>query len=171
MQHVHGEPPSFTGKKTHKKSPTESIGRRFLASAVGLATLVAEGKDVCPELLSVIVLILLSASKKIVSQALQTDADLEMVEEEEDLTDDALISASEDAPVVKLVNLVMTDALKRGASDIHIEPYEKEFRVRFRFDGVCYEIIKPPLKLKAAYVTWYWKTEATASIRSTISAI
>ena len=53
-------------------------------------------------------------------------------------------------PVVKLVNLILTDAVKKGASDIHIEPYEKEFRVRYRIDGVLYEVMKPPLKLKNA---------------------
>ena len=61
-----------------------------------------------------------------------------------------LEKATEDAPVVKLVNAVLTDAIKRGASDIHIEPYEKKLRVRFRIDGVLYEIMKPPLKLKSA---------------------
>ena len=58
--------------------------------------------------------------------------------------------SAEDAPVVKLVNLVLIDAIKKGASDIHIEPYEKDFRVRYRIDGVLYEMMKPPLKLKAA---------------------
>src|SRR5207302_1906352 len=52
--------------------------------------------------------------------------------------------------IVKLVNLVLTDAVKRGASDIHMEPYEKEFRVRFRIDGVLQSIMSPPLKLKDA---------------------
>ncbi|MEO1337399.1 MAG: ATPase, T2SS/T4P/T4SS family, partial [Myxococcota bacterium] len=58
--------------------------------------------------------------------------------------------SAEDAPVVKLVNLILIDAIKKGASDIHIEPYEKDFRVRYRIDGVLYEKMKPPLKLKAA---------------------
>jgi len=58
--------------------------------------------------------------------------------------------ATEDAPVVKLVNLVLTDAIKKGASDIHIEPYEKVFRVRYRIDGVLYEVMSPPMKLRAA---------------------
>jgi type IV pilus assembly protein PilB len=58
--------------------------------------------------------------------------------------------SAEDAPVVKLVNLVLIDAIKKGASDIHIEPYEKDFRVRYRIDGVLYEAMKPPLKLKNA---------------------
>jgi type IV pilus assembly protein PilB len=58
--------------------------------------------------------------------------------------------AAEDAPVVKLVNLILVDAIRREASDIHIEPYEKELRVRYRIDGVLYEVMKPPLKLKNA---------------------
>src|SRR5437868_14184973 len=61
-----------------------------------------------------------------------------------------LVDSAEEAPVVKLVNLVLTDAIKRGASDIHIEPYEREYRVRFRIDGILYEIMNPPLKLKDA---------------------
>jgi type IV pilus assembly protein PilB len=52
--------------------------------------------------------------------------------------------------VVKLVNLILTDAIKRGASDIHIEPYEKDYRVRYRIDGLLYEMMRPPLKLKEA---------------------
>src|SRR5713226_8836269 len=56
-------------------------------------------------------------------------------------------SAAE-APVVKLVNLILLDAIKKGASDIHVEPYEKDFRVRYRVDGVLYEVMKPPMKLK-----------------------
>jgi type IV pilus assembly protein PilB len=58
--------------------------------------------------------------------------------------------SAEDAPVVKLVNLILIDAIKKGASDIHIEPYEKDFRVRYRIDGVLYEMMKPPLKLRNA---------------------
>ena len=58
--------------------------------------------------------------------------------------------ATEDAPVVKLVNLILTDAIRKKASDIHIEPYERVFRVRYRIDGVLYEVMKPPLKLKNA---------------------
>ncbi|HEX7708482.1 MAG TPA: type IV-A pilus assembly ATPase PilB [Thermoanaerobaculia bacterium] len=77
-------------------------------------------------------------------------ADLEVLEEEEDLDVAALADSAEEAPVVKLVNLILTDAIKRGASDIHIEPYEKEYRVRFRIDGILYEIMNPPLKLRDA---------------------
>ena len=78
------------------------------------------------------------------------NADLEVLEEEEEMDVSQLADSAEEAPVVKLCNLVLTDAIKRGASDIHIEPYEKEFRVRFRIDGILYEIMNPPLKLRDA---------------------
>jgi len=78
------------------------------------------------------------------------DIDLELVDEADDVDVRDLEKASEDAPVVKLVNLILTDAIKRKASDIHIEPYEKTFRVRYRIDGVLYEVMKPPMKLKNA---------------------
>ena len=70
------------------------------------------------------------------------------LEEDLDISDDE--AAADEAPVVRLVNLILTDALKRGASDIHVEPYEKSYRVRFRIDGVLYEIMNPPMKLKEA---------------------
>src|SRR5205085_11796681 len=57
---------------------------------------------------------------------------------------------AEDAPVVKLCNVILVNAIKKGASDIHIEPYEKSFRVRYRIDGVLYEEQPLPMKLKAA---------------------
>jgi type IV pilus assembly protein PilB len=78
------------------------------------------------------------------------DSDLEVIQDEDDLDIGELAKESEDAPVVKLVNLILTDAIKKLASDIHIEPYEKEFRVRYRIDGVLYEVMKPPMKLKNA---------------------
>ena len=80
----------------------------------------------------------------------ESTSDLEVLEEEENLDLATLEEESEQAPVVKLVNLVLTDAIKRGASDIHIEPYEKEYRVRYRIDGILYEMMHPPLKLKEA---------------------
>jgi type IV pilus assembly protein PilB len=76
--------------------------------------------------------------------------DFEVVGDEEDIDVSSLEKATEDAPVVKLVNLILTDAIKKKASDIHIEPYERTFRVRYRIDGVLYEVMKPPLKLKNA---------------------
>jgi len=79
-----------------------------------------------------------------------SDADVELQAEEAEMDLANLEKAADEAPIVKLVNLVLTDAVKRGASDIHMEPYEKEFRVRFRIDGVLQSIMSPPLKLKDA---------------------
>ncbi len=76
--------------------------------------------------------------------------DFEVVGEDDDVDVSSLERATEDAPVVKLVNLILTDAIKKKASDIHIEPYERTFRVRYRIDGILYEVMKPPLKLKNA---------------------
>ncbi len=81
------------------------------------------------------------------------ESEMEVVQEEEEMDISDLKKAVEDAPVVKLVNLILTDAIKKGASDIHIEPYEKSFRVRYRVDGVLMEVMKPPLKLKNAIVS------------------
>jgi type IV pilus assembly protein PilB len=77
--------------------------------------------------------------------------DVEILEDrEEDISVAALQAQIDDAPVVKLINGILTDAVLRGASDIHIEPFEKELRVRYRIDGALQEIMKPPLKLKPA---------------------
>jgi type IV pilus assembly protein PilB len=84
---------------------------------------------------------------------MEDDTDVEVMSSEEDVDITALEKATEDAPVVKLVNAILMDAIKKGSSDIHIEPYEKSFRVRFRIDGVLYEIMKPPLKLKNAIIS------------------
>jgi len=78
------------------------------------------------------------------------ETSLEVLDEEEEMDVADLEASADEAPVVRLVNIILTDALKRGASDIHIEPYDKTFRVRFRIDGVLYEIMNPPLKLKDA---------------------
>ncbi|MEW6296396.1 MAG: type IV-A pilus assembly ATPase PilB [Thermodesulfobacteriota bacterium] len=76
--------------------------------------------------------------------------DIEVVQDHGEISLDELEAASEDAPVVRLVNAIFTDAIRKRASDIHIEPYEKVFRVRFRIDGVLHDILQPPLSLKAA---------------------
>ncbi|HBG45574.1 MAG TPA: type IV-A pilus assembly ATPase PilB [Deltaproteobacteria bacterium] len=81
------------------------------------------------------------------------EGEMEVIKEEEEVDLSDLKKAVEDAPVVKLVNLILTDAIKKGASDIHIEPYEKHFRVRYRIDGVLMEVMKPPMKLKNAIVS------------------
>ena len=79
----------------------------------------------------------------------EEEGEVETLKTEEDEIDlGALSRSSEAAPVVKLANVLLIDSLKRGASDIHIEPYEKEFRVRFRIDGILYNIMALPMKLK-----------------------
>src|SRR2546430_1348360 len=78
------------------------------------------------------------------------------IQVDRDIEDDNVVDmekSAADAPVVKLVNLILLDAIKKGASDIHVEPYEKDFRVRYRVDGVLYEAMKPPMKLKAAIIS------------------
>jgi len=77
-------------------------------------------------------------------------ADLELAAEEQETNLADLERAAEEAPIIKLVNLIMTDAVKRGASDIHVEPYEKEVRVRLRIDGILQAVMTPPLKLRDA---------------------
>lgn len=74
--------------------------------------------------------------------------EFEVVQDNEEIDLASLTRASEDAPVVRLVNVLMVDSLRRGASDIHVEPYEKDFRIRFRIDGVLYDIMHPPMKLR-----------------------
>ena len=90
--------------------------------------------------------------KKVIDDlsAVEEAAALEVLEEEEELDVATLEAGAEEAPVVRLVNLILTDAIKRGASDIHLEPYERSYRVRFRIDGILYEIMNPPMKLKEA---------------------
>jgi type IV pilus assembly protein PilB len=77
-------------------------------------------------------------------------AALELAGEEQEMDLASLEKAAEEAPIIKLVNLILTDAVKRGASDIHVEPYEKEYRVRFRIDGILQNVMAPPMKLKDA---------------------
>ncbi len=82
------------------------------------------------------------------------DFDEEEVDFDEDDEDDLnvldLEKSAGDAPVVKLVNLILMDAIRKSASDIHVEPFEKQFRIRYRIDGMLYEVMKPPIKLKNA---------------------
>ena len=79
--------------------------------------------------------------------------EVEIVEDNEEIDLSTLSRMSADAPVVRLVNVLLVDALRRGASDIHVEPYEKELRIRFRIDGVLYDVMHPPLKLRDALIS------------------
>jgi type IV pilus assembly protein PilB len=80
----------------------------------------------------------------------ETADDVELAVDEEEANIDEMAKAADDAPVVKLVNLILKDAIAKGASDIHVEPYEKDFRVRFRIDGELYEVMRPPMRLRNA---------------------
>jgi type IV pilus assembly protein PilB len=79
--------------------------------------------------------------------------EVQVLEDNEEIDLAALSQMSEDAPVVRLVNVLLVDSLRRGASDIHVEPYEKELRIRFRIDGVLYDVMHPPLKLRDALIS------------------
>jgi type IV pilus assembly protein PilB len=78
---------------------------------------------------------------------------VEVLEDNEEIDLSSLARMSEDAPVVRLVNVLLVDALRRGASDIHVEPYEKELRIRFRIDGILYDVMHPPLKMRDALIS------------------
>lgn len=81
------------------------------------------------------------------------DEEIELTGEEEAGDDTATLEAANQAPVVKMVNLIIKEAIRKRASDIHIEPYEKSFRVRLRIDGVLQEMMSPPLRLKNAIIS------------------
>jgi type IV pilus assembly protein PilB len=76
--------------------------------------------------------------------------DVEVIEDLEEISAETLARQGEEAPVIKLVNVILMSAIGKGASDIHIEPYEKEYRVRYRIDGILYNIMAPPLKMRDA---------------------
>ena len=81
------------------------------------------------------------------------DADMEVVKTDETFDISELEKTADEAPVVKLVNLILADAITKGASDIHLEPYEKFIRVRERIDGVLYEVMRPPVQMKNALIS------------------
>jgi type IV pilus assembly protein PilB len=81
---------------------------------------------------------------------LQSDSDVEVIEDLEEISAETLARQGEEAPVIKLVNVILMSAISKGASDIHIEPYEKEYRIRYRVDGILYNIMSPSLKMRDA---------------------
>ena len=94
---------------------------------------------------------------EIASKALQempeltgSGADVEVLDELEEINAESLAKQGEDAPIIKLVNVLLMGAIQKGASDIHVEPYEKELRVRYRIDGLLYNIMSPPMKFRDA---------------------
>jgi type IV pilus assembly protein PilB len=85
-----------------------------------------------------------------ISTMLPDGGDVEVLEELEEISAEMLTRQGEEAPVIKLVNVVLMSAISKGASDIHIEPYEKEYRIRYRIDGILYNIMAPSLKMRDA---------------------
>ena len=94
------------------------------------------------------------SSLDMVSKALEESAviqdDVEVIQDLEEIDVSSLEKQGGEAPVIRLVNLMLMSAIQKGASDIHIEPYEKEFRVRFRIDGILYNVMAPPMKFRDA---------------------
>jgi type IV pilus assembly protein PilB len=120
----------------------EAIQRYYPAAAKAAAAAAASGGQSALEL----------ATRGLEEmQALEAGGgDVEVLEELEEISAEALAKQGEEAPVVRLVNVVLMSAIQKGASDIHIEPYEKELRVRYRVDGILYNIMSPPMKFRDA---------------------
>jgi len=97
----------------------------------------------------------MSAIGEVISELEGEVGDVEVLDEDEGAKVDIfeLKESADEAPIVKLVNMVLVDAIRRGASDIHLEPYEKVFRIRFRVDGVLHEIMTPPKRLEPALIS------------------
>ncbi|HEY7791610.1 MAG TPA: type IV-A pilus assembly ATPase PilB, partial [Vicinamibacterales bacterium] len=91
-----------------------------------------------------------AATRALEEMPLVAAADVEVLEELEEISAEALARQGEEAPVVRLVNVLLMSAIQKGASDIHIEPYEKELRVRYRIDGILYNVMNPPMKFRDA---------------------
>ncbi len=90
------------------------------------------------------------AAKSIEEMSVAGADDVEVLQDMEEISAESLERQGGEAPVIKLVNVVLMSAIQKGASDIHIEPYEKEFRVRYRVDGILYNIMAPPMKMRDA---------------------
>ena len=135
-------------KAMHKKYYGANAGQKTAssqsASAAASASKKTKGKtfDEAPSM---------DMDQLLSSMGNEESSNLEVVEEEDDEIDIAsLESAGEDAPVVRVVNFILTEAVRAGASDIHIEPYEKNYRCRYRIDGVLHEVKGPPRSMSAA---------------------
>jgi type IV pilus assembly protein PilB len=126
----------------------EAIQRYYAAPAPGRAPRETTRTTAADTMSSV-------ASLEMVTKALEEtsaiiDDDVEVLDELEQIDVASLERQGGEAPVIRLVNLMLMSAIQKGASDIHIEPYEKEFRVRFRIDGILYNVMAPPMKFRDA---------------------
>jgi type IV pilus assembly protein PilB len=129
----------------------EAIQKYYPTMAKAAAKAAATVKEPAQPLPNVSTLEIASKGLEELQASLDTDAsDVEVLEELQEISADALARQGEEAPVVRLVNVVLMSAIQKGASDIHIEPYEKELRVRYRIDGILYNIMAPPMKFRDA---------------------
>ncbi len=118
----------------------ESITRYYsLGKPAAAATAVASGASA-----------LEMAARSMEEMSIAGADDVEVLDDLEEISAESLEKQGGEAPVIKLVNVVLMSAIQKGASDIHIEPYEKEFRVRYRVDGILYNIMAPPMKMRDA---------------------
>jgi type IV pilus assembly protein PilB len=129
---------------------TEAISRYYPTTPVGGRVEKKEKKAAGPQREADLTS---AATLEMVTKALEEtatvfDDDVELLEEMEQIDVSSLEKQGGEAPVIRLVNLMLMSAIQKGASDIHIEPYEKEFRVRFRIDGILYNVMAPPMKFR-----------------------
>src|SRR6266496_2814113 len=129
---------------------TEAITKYYQGSATASkATKPAPGSPAAPDV-PMSALEMASKGLEELQSMEASNEDVEVLEELEEISADALAKQGEDAPVVRLVNVVLMSAIQKGASDIHIEPYERELRIRYRIDGILYNIMNPPMKFRDA---------------------
>src|SRR3954464_12845869 len=135
---------------------TEAIARYYPANAAPPPRVAAEPKKKKEVLPQQAANLKNGATLEMVTRALEetagdiSDDEVEMLEEIEQIDVSTLEKQGGEAPVIRLVNLMLMSAIQKGASDIHVEPYEKEFRVRFRIDGILYNVMAPPMKFRDA---------------------
>ena len=134
----------MTGYNVEPVVASETAVIEAIARYYGKATAAAGGGPLAPSALEV-------ASKALEDMPILSDTgDVQVLDELEEISAELLAKQGEEAPVVRLVNVVLMSAIQKGASDIHIEPYEKELRVRYRIDGLLYNIMQPPMKFRDA---------------------
>src|SRR6202521_83518 len=129
---------------------TDAIEKYYPSGKAGAGAAGKGGKPGAPGAPSGSTLEMASRGLEELQASLGGADDVEVLEELQEISAEALFKQGEDAPVVRLVNVVLMSAIQKGASDIHIEPYEKELRVRYRIDGILYNIMAPPMKYRDA---------------------
>ena len=134
----------MTGYNVEPVVASETAVIEAIARYYGKTATAAGGGPLAPSALEV-------ASKALEDMPILSDTgDVQVLDELEEISAELLAKQGEEAPVVRLVNVVLMSAIQKGASDIHIEPYEKELRVRYRIDGLLYNIMQPPMKFRDA---------------------